>query len=306
MRLRLRPGPDRPPLPLGDGPVVLVLPARDEAARIGAVIDRLPADVLGRPTRCVVVDDGSTDDTVEVARSCGAIVVKHGTSRGLGRRRAHRAQGGDRASTPRPSRSATPTASTTPPRWPPSSSRSPPGAPTTSSGRGSPGRSDACCRTAGSATARSRSALRVVARAPITDGQSGYRALSARAAAECQIVHDYNYAQVLTLDVLARGFRYDEVPITLLVPRRRPLVRAPRPLPARRRAGRLARRPGVTGGGLTRHLDEGPAEVVVGVVGRRRAGRGRSRRPAARCTPRAARRRGGPGRRGTAAGGAGS
>ena len=60
MRLRLRPGADRHPLPLGDGPVVLVLPARDEAARIAAVIQRLPVDVLGRPTRCVVVDDGTS------------------------------------------------------------------------------------------------------------------------------------------------------------------------------------------------------------------------------------------------------
>jgi hypothetical protein len=56
--------------------------------------------------------------------------------------------------------------------------------------------------------------LRAVAREPISDGQSGYRAMSARAAAEAEIVHDYNYAQVLTLDVLARGFRYHEVPIS--------------------------------------------------------------------------------------------
>ena len=57
-------------------------------------------------------------------------------------------------------------------------------------------------------------ALRVIAREPITDGQSGYRALSARAAAEARIAHDYNYAQVLTLDLLGRGYRYAEVPIT--------------------------------------------------------------------------------------------
>jgi hypothetical protein len=48
----------------------------------------------------------------------------------------------------------------------------------------------------------------------ITDGQSGFRAFSAAAAAEAEIVHDYNYAQVLTLDLLAKGFRYAEVPIS--------------------------------------------------------------------------------------------
>ena len=53
-----------------------------------------------------------------------------------------------------------------------------------------------------------------VARTPITDGQSGYRALSARAARDAEVAHDFNYAQVLTLDLLAKGYRYREVPIS--------------------------------------------------------------------------------------------
>ena len=56
--------------------------------------------------------------------------------------------------------------------------------------------------------------VRVLAGMRVTDGQSGYRALSARAAAEAEIIHDYNYAQVLTLDLARKGFRYAEVPIT--------------------------------------------------------------------------------------------
>ena len=56
--------------------------------------------------------------------------------------------------------------------------------------------------------------LRIVARTPVTDGQSGYRALSPAAAIAAEVVHDFNYAQVLTLDLLAKGFRYAEVPIT--------------------------------------------------------------------------------------------
>jgi hypothetical protein len=48
----------------------------------------------------------------------------------------------------------------------------------------------------------------------LTDGQSGYRALSGPAAAAAEVVHDFNYAQVLTLDLVAKGFRYCEVPIT--------------------------------------------------------------------------------------------
>lgn len=213
MRLRLRPGPDRPPLPLGDGPVVLVLPARDEADRIGAVIDRLPAHVLGRPTRCLVVDDGSTDDTVEVARARGAMVVKHATGRGLGAavRTGLRAATGlepavvafcdadgeydpgelERLVAPLADGSADYVVG--------------------SRFAGAIGRMLPHRRFGNRVLTL---ALRIVARRPITDGQSGYRALSARAAAECTIAHDYNYAQVLTLDALARGFRYAEVPIT--------------------------------------------------------------------------------------------
>jgi glycosyltransferase involved in cell wall biosynthesis len=56
--------------------------------------------------------------------------------------------------------------------------------------------------------------LRRLARTPITDGQSGYRAFSPAAAADAEVIHDFNYAQVLTLDLLAKGYRYREVPIT--------------------------------------------------------------------------------------------
>ncbi len=56
--------------------------------------------------------------------------------------------------------------------------------------------------------------LRWVARRPdITDGQGGFRAFSLAAAANAEVVHDYNYAQVLTLDLLGKGYVYAEVPI---------------------------------------------------------------------------------------------
>ena len=47
----------------------------------------------------------------------------------------------------------------------------------------------------------------------ISDGQSGMRAFSREAAARAEIIHDYNYAQVLTLDLVRKGFRLEEVPI---------------------------------------------------------------------------------------------
>lgn len=47
----------------------------------------------------------------------------------------------------------------------------------------------------------------------IWDGQSGMRGFSRKAMEQARIVHDYNYAQVLTLNLLRQGFRMMEVPI---------------------------------------------------------------------------------------------
>jgi glycosyltransferase involved in cell wall biosynthesis len=47
----------------------------------------------------------------------------------------------------------------------------------------------------------------------IYDGQSGMRAFSRKAMEEAEIVHDYNYAQVVTLNLIRKGFRMKEVPI---------------------------------------------------------------------------------------------
>ncbi|HZG60752.1 MAG TPA: glycosyltransferase family 2 protein [Anoxybacillus sp.] len=47
----------------------------------------------------------------------------------------------------------------------------------------------------------------------IYDGQSGMRAFSRQAMENAEIIHDYNYAQVLTLNLVRKGFRVKEVPI---------------------------------------------------------------------------------------------
>nr|MDQ3574776.1 glycosyltransferase family 2 protein [Actinomycetota bacterium] len=53
----------------------------------------------------------------------------------------------------------------------------------------------------------------VLARRRLSDAQSGFRALGREALASATISHDYNYAQVLTLELLGKGFGYAEVPI---------------------------------------------------------------------------------------------
>jgi glycosyltransferase involved in cell wall biosynthesis len=194
-------------------PVVLVLPAHDEEAAVGAVVARVPARVCGRPVECLVIDDGSTDRTATVAAAAGATVVSLDRNRGLGAAvRAGLAEAVHRGAAAVAFCDA--------------------------DGEYAPEELEALVGPilAGDADyvvgsrfsgriERMRPhrrfgnrvltwALRRLAHRPITDGQSGYRALSPAAAAAADIAHDFNYAQVLTLDLLARGFRYHEVPIT--------------------------------------------------------------------------------------------
>jgi glycosyltransferase involved in cell wall biosynthesis len=47
----------------------------------------------------------------------------------------------------------------------------------------------------------------------ISDGQSGMRAFNRAALADLEIIHDYNYAQVMTLNLVRKGYRMKEIPI---------------------------------------------------------------------------------------------
>ncbi len=204
-------------------PVVLFLPARDEIATVRAVLDRIPPSVrvadVEHPVRTLVVDDGSTDGTGDAARAAGAHVLRTdgvglGAAVALGLRWAgtvdaaavafcdadleydpaelaelvapvldgradyvvgSRFLGGPRRM--KPHRNLGNRVLTVLTRW--------------AVGGPPDGR-----------------------RVALTDGQSGYRALSADAARAAEIAHDYNYAQVLTLDLIGKGFRYAEVPIS--------------------------------------------------------------------------------------------
>jgi glycosyltransferase involved in cell wall biosynthesis len=54
----------------------IVIPARNEEAAIGLVLDEIPRD---RVSSVIVVDNGSTDRTADVARARGAVVVEEPT-----------------------------------------------------------------------------------------------------------------------------------------------------------------------------------------------------------------------------------
>jgi glycosyltransferase involved in cell wall biosynthesis len=212
LRLPARPVPPGPGPAAGPGPVVLFLPAYDEEATVASVVGRVPERVGGHPVRCLVVDDGSRDRTAELAARAGAVVLGAAGNQGLGAavRRGLRAAAGCGAVAV---------------AFCDADGEYDPGELERLVAPILQGRADYVVGSRFAGEIRRMlphrrlgnrlltRMLAFVARAPIGDGQSGFRALSRAAAADAEILHDYNYAQVLTLDLLAKGYRYLEVPI---------------------------------------------------------------------------------------------
>ncbi|MDP8951790.1 MAG: glycosyltransferase family 2 protein [Actinomycetota bacterium] len=193
--------------------LAVIIPAQDEEATIGELLDRVATvRVPGHRLRAFVVDDGSTDETAEIARRRGATVVEHSENRGLG---AAVRTGLRVAVEAGASLSAYLDADLE--YYPEDIPR-----------LVKPildGRADYVLGSRFKGGVRRMKPYRRVGNhvftallvllsgRPMTDGQTGMRAFSREAARRAEIIHDYNYAQVLTLDLLRKGFVLEEVPI---------------------------------------------------------------------------------------------
>jgi glycosyltransferase involved in cell wall biosynthesis len=65
--------------------LIIYMPALNEEEGIGSVIRDLPKNIEGIDSiKVLVVDDGSTDRTAQIAQESGAAVVSHGINKGVG------------------------------------------------------------------------------------------------------------------------------------------------------------------------------------------------------------------------------
>jgi glycosyltransferase involved in cell wall biosynthesis len=193
--------------------VAVVIPAKDEGATIGALLDGISGvSVPGHDLHPIVVDDGSTDATAAIAGGRGASVVSHPENRGLG------------AAVRTGLRAAVDAGAVAVAYLDADLEYAPEDIPKLLEPVLS-GRADYVLGSRFRGGVRGMRLYRrvgnyaftallvVLTGARITDGQTGMRAFSREAADRAEIVHDYNYAQVLTLDLLRKGFRLEEVPI---------------------------------------------------------------------------------------------
>ena len=200
----------------GPGPVAVIVPSYNEAENLPSTLAAIPRDAVPG-MKVIVVVDGSTDGTADVALRKGAdIVISHRGNRGLGAalRTGLAAANGLNA------RAAVylDADGEYPPHHIPDLLK--------------PIEDDEAdyvlgSRYMGSRETRQRQSIMrlmgnivftgllcIAAGRRVTDGQTGFRAFSRRALQRAEIIHDYNYAQVLTLDLLKKGMRMREVPIS--------------------------------------------------------------------------------------------
>ena len=194
-------------------PLAVVVPAYNEVENLPETLRQMPRAHIP-DMRIIVVDDGSTDGTAEAARLGGAdVVVRHERNRGLGaalRTGLETARDMDaRAAVYIDADGEYP-----PSQIPELIAPIEAGDADYVLGSRYLGSRDGQAFTRLIANYVFTALLCVASGRVITDGQTGFRAFSRHALERIEIIHDYNYAQVMTLDLLKKGMRLREVPIS--------------------------------------------------------------------------------------------
>ena len=65
-------------------PIMVIIPAYNEAENLGEILGKFPKDIKGVEVGVLVIDDGSQDNTAEVANKLGHLVVTNRINRGQG------------------------------------------------------------------------------------------------------------------------------------------------------------------------------------------------------------------------------
>ncbi len=199
--------------PEDQDPVAVIIPAYNEVGSLPETLRRISREEVS-DLRVIVVDDGSTDATSEVAREFGAdIVVQHDRNRGLGAAlRTGLAEA--RNQNARAAIYLDADGEYDPTEIPVMLNEVESGRADYVLGVRHPikGEKQKLPRRVGNRVFTTL--LSIAAGRRIQDGQTGFRAFSRRALGVAEIVHDYNYAQVLTLDLLRKGMAISEVPVS--------------------------------------------------------------------------------------------
>jgi glycosyltransferase involved in cell wall biosynthesis len=196
------------------GGILAIIPAYNEAENVGAVVSRVPDRVCGLPVTALVVDDGSSDSTVDAAEAAGAVVARHLRNRGGGAAlRTGYALASDAGA------AIVVTLDADGQHLPEEMTRLV--RPIVS------GRADAVngSRTLGSADPNTFSrelglrvfnrVLSTLTRTDITDCSSGYRAIRAESLAKLDLRQEQFHASEWLIEAVKRGLRLEEVPITV-------------------------------------------------------------------------------------------
>ncbi|MYC30666.1 MAG: glycosyltransferase [Chloroflexi bacterium] len=194
-------------------PVAVIIPAYNETENLPDTLARIPRRQFPN-LKVIVVDDGSTDGTARLARDHGAdVVISHTLNRGLGAA----LRTGLAAANELNARAAV---------YVDADGEYPPEQIPDLLEPILQGEADYVLGSRYLGKRQGQRAVRLLGNLVftgllclatgrrITDGQTGFRAFSRRALECAEIIHDYNYAQVLTLDLLKKGMRMREVPIS--------------------------------------------------------------------------------------------